>query len=244
MATPSSLELTSIQVAFGGLVVLEDLSLSFGHAPISSLIGPNGAGKTTVFNVMSGIVKPGSGTVKFDGEDLAAKSPIEIARLGIVRKFQVPTVFGGLSVEDNLNVALQAPRDRSDDAASAFTIDEVADLLNLKHRLRILASELSHGERQWLEIGMAFLGSPRFLLLDEPAAGLGPEESTHTAGLIKRISEFCNAVVIEHDMSFVRDLGGDVTVLHQGALLSHGTMDGIENDSAVKDVYLGRDAHA
>jgi urea transport system ATP-binding protein len=241
------LALDSITVGFGGLTVLDDLSLEFGRSPISLLIGPNGAGKTTVFNVLSGIVRPTSGTVALGDDEITRCSAMNIARRGLVRKFQVPTVFPGLSVEDNLRLAARAPRDRKSQSASntePFSLDEAAATLRLSKKRRVLAAELSHGERQWLEIGMAFVARPKFLLLDEPAAGLGPDESEHTAELIKRMSSYCRAVVIEHDMHFVRALGGDVTVLHQGKLLRRGSMAEIESDSVVRDVYLGRPADA
>lgn len=240
------LRLDSVTVAFGGLTVLDDLTLSFGHAPISSLIGPNGAGKTTVFNVFSGIVELKAGNVTFLGEDVTGSSAVDLARRGIVRKFQVPTVFGGLTVENNLKIAAQSPRTghETDEARKDWGLAEVAEMLGLTQSMRLPAVELAHGERQWLEIGMAFLGRPRFLLLDEPAAGLGPDESAYTAGLIQKISEYCTAIVIEHDMSFIRELGGDVTVLHQGRLLTQGSMEEVEADPTVRDVYLGRDAHA
>ncbi|WP_328665441.1 ATP-binding cassette domain-containing protein [Streptomyces sp. NBC_00322] len=232
-------------VQFGGLKVLNQLSLEFGDSPISSLIGPNGAGKTTVFNAFSGIVKPSTGRLLFEGRDITGSSPVAIARLGIVRKLQVPTVFPGLSVSDNLKIAAQAPR-RSHEASGGggWKIDDVTDLLHLSAKRGKIAGELSHGERQWLEIGMAFVGRPKVLLLDEPAAGLGPDESEHTARLIKEISHLCPAVVIEHDMNFIRSLGGRVIVLHQGAVLRQGTMEEIESDPVVRDIYLGRHSNA
>jgi urea transport system ATP-binding protein len=244
-AATTGLGLDAITVQFGGLRVLRELSVEFGHAPISSLIGPNGAGKTTVFNFLSGIVRPSSGRVVLDGQDVTGRPAHQLARMGIVRKFQVPTVFAGLTIRNNLRAALQAPRYSSPQVASnPWSLDDVADLLGMRDQLSSTAADLSHGGLQWLEIGMAFLARPRYLLLDEPAAGLGPEESGHTADLIQRISEFCRVIVIEHDMTFVRQLGGDVTVLHQGALLRRGTMDEIQADHVVRDVYLGRDADA
>jgi len=242
---PASLRLDSVTVRFGGLTVLNQLSVEFGDSRISSLIGPNGAGKTTVFNVFSGIVKPATGRLLFEGHDITGSSPVAIARMGVVRKFQVPTVFPGLSIADNLKLAAQAPRrQREAGDGDAWAIDDVTDLLRLSAKRSQRAAELSHGERQWLEIGMAFVSRPRFLLLDEPAAGLGPDESEHTARLIKKISAFCPAVVIEHDMSFIRSLGGYVIVLHQGAVLRQGTMEEVEGDDVVRDIYLGRQANA
>jgi urea transport system ATP-binding protein len=241
------LKLDSVSVRFGGLKVLVGLSLEFGHDPINCLIGPNGAGKTTVFNVLTGLVRPNSGRLTFGGRDITRASSLKITRMGIVRKFQVPTVFPGLAVADNLKLAARAPRDTlagEPSASTSMESEDVATELGLSTKMQVLASELSHGERQWLEIGMAFVGRPKLLLLDEPAAGLGPEESDHTARLIKRISSACRVVVIEHDMRFVRALGGDVTVLHQGQLLRRGTMDEVVADPVVRDVYLGRGSNA
>jgi ABC-type uncharacterized transport system ATPase subunit len=242
--TEAELVLDDVHVSFGGLRVLNGVSMRFGDASLNCIIGPNGAGKTTVFNVLSGVVSPDSGALRLDGRDISKLSPMRIARMGIVRKLQVPTVFLGLSVGDNLRVAEMAPRHLDRSGSQAFTGRTIVELLGLKGREKVPAEELSHGERQWLEIGMAFLGRPRFLLLDEPAAGLGPAESRHTADLILQMAESCCVVVIEHDMHFVRALGGDVTVLHQGSVLRRGAMAEIEADETVRDVYLGRGSSA
>lgn len=237
------LTLNGVTVHFGGLTVLDNVSLAFGDAQINCIIGPNGAGKTTIFNVLSGIVRPDIGNLCLGGRDITGTTPMRIARMGVVRKFQVPTVFPGLSVVDNLRVAAMSPQHRNvndEREARVVTPAEVSASLGLEDRGGIMAADLSHGERQWLEIGMAFLGRPRFLLLDEPAAGLGPTESRHTADLILEMSASCCVVVIEHDMHFVRALGGDVTVLHQGRVLRRGGMADIESDQTVRDVYLGR----
>ena len=239
-----SLELRGVTISYKGLTVLSDLSIGFGETAMNVVIGPNGAGKTTVLNALSGAVRPTDGAVLIDGNDVTGESPSRFARRGVVRKFQVPTVFPGLTVTDNLKVASSAPRPRAEanaperDARSA----ELAETLGLAKRSRDLAADLSHGERQWLEMGMAFLGNARFLLLDEPAAGLGPGETQHTADLIKFMSERCCVIAVEHDMDFVRALGGDVTVLHQGALLARGNIRDIETNPQVRDVYLGRAA--
>ena len=243
--TAPTLALDGATVRFGGLIAIDDLSIAFGGSPISCLIGPNGAGKTTVFNVLSGVVRPMSGTVRLGDLDITGISPHRAARMGIVRKFQVPTVFAGLSVSDNLRVAVDAPRRASlPSDGQRWTTGEVAAMVGLESKLSLVADELSHGQRQWLEIGMAVLRRPLYLLLDEPAAGLGPEETKSTARLIKDISETCSVVVIEHDMHFIRELESEVTVLHQGRFLAHGTMREIEGNAVVRDVYLGRDAHA
>jgi urea transport system ATP-binding protein len=237
------LALEDVSVRFGGLAVLESVDLSFGARGMNVLIGPNGAGKTTVLNALSGVLRPARGVVALDGEDVTACSEMRLARRGIVRKFQVPTVFDGMTVLDNLRVAVLAPRGQKRRQSMAdldSDIRSLAKTLNLGDRLGVRAAELSHGERQWLEIGMAFLGEPRFLLLDEPAAGLGPGETRHTADLIKLMSRGCCVLVVEHDMDFVRELDGEVTVLHQGRILTRGTMDEIELNSDVRDVYLGR----
>lgn len=240
----SRLELAAVTVRFKGLTVLQDLDLSFGEHPMNVLIGPNGAGKTTVLNALSGAVRPTSGSVRLDGEDLTGSKPLRFAREGVVRKFQVPTVFAGLSVRENLRVASSAPRPRRHGSASerGDRVRELAETLRLDRRLGDLAADLSHGERQWLEMGMALLGEPRFLLLDEPAAGLGPGETQHTAELVRLMSEQCCVIAVEHDMEFVRALGGEVTVLHQGAVLARGDYSAVENDDRVRDVYLGRGA--
>ncbi|MEO8262274.1 MAG: ATP-binding cassette domain-containing protein [Pseudolysinimonas sp.] len=238
----SSLELRKVTVSFKGLTVLSELDLGFGERSMNVLIGPNGAGKTTVLNALSGAVRPAGGEVWLDADDVTGESPTRFARRGVVRKFQVPTVFPGLTVADNLRVASSAPRPRA-----TFTSGErdtrqreLSETLGLADRYEDLAADLSHGQRQWLEMGMAFLGDPRFLLLDEPAAGLGPGETQHTADLIKLMAERCCVIAVEHDMDFVRALGGEVTVLHQGALLARGTFKQIEKNTDVRDVYLGR----
>jgi ABC-type uncharacterized transport system ATPase subunit len=240
----SLLVLRAVSVRFNGLTVLENLDLSFGEQPMNVLIGPNGAGKTTVLNVLSGAVKPVAGTVRLDGEDLTGAAPLHFAREGIVRKFQVPTVFAGLTVAENLRVASSAPRPRryGSAASRADRVRDLAAILRLDHRIGDLAADLSHGERQWLEMGMAFVSEPRFLLLDEPAAGLGPGETQHTADLIRLMSEQCCVIAVEHDMEFVRALGGEVTVLHHGDVLARGEYAEIESDDRVRDVYLGRGA--
>jgi urea transport system ATP-binding protein len=246
-ASQRSLALDEATVQFGGLKVLDSVSVSFGDSPMNVLIGPNGAGKTTLLNALSGVVRPVRGTLHLDGEDVTGYSAMKLARMGVVRKFQVPTVFPGMSVRDNLKVAALAPRHGRQTTSTggvATEIDELLASLHLQQRSRDLAAELSHGERQWLEIGMAFLGRPRFLLLDEPAAGLGPGETQHTANLIKKMSTQCCVLVIEHDMEFVRALGGVVTVLHQGTILTTGSMAEIEADPTVRDVYLGRGHNA
>lgn len=241
-----SLALRDVTVQFKGLTVLKNLDLSFGALSMNVLIGPNGAGKTTVLNTLSGAVRPTRGGVFLDEVDVTGLSPMRFARRGVVRKFQVPTVFPGLSVFDNLRVANAAPRATRESSAPErdARLEELIGTLSLDHRRDDMANGLSHGERQWLEMGMAFLGSPRFLLLDEPAAGLGPGETQHTANLIKLMSERCCVIAVEHDMDFVRALGGEVTVLHQGALLARGPMEDIENDLEVRDVYLGRETDA
>ena len=244
---PPTLSLTDGTVQFGGLKVLNSVTVSFGDSPMNVLIGPNGAGKTTLLNALSGVVRPVHGTLHLDGENVTGYSAMKLARMGVVRKFQVPTVFPVMSVRDNLKVAALAPRRGGPEASAGETaadIDSLLESLHLQHRSFDLAAELAHGERQWLEIGMAFLGRPRFLLLDEPAAGLGPGETQHTAELIKEMSKQCCVLVIEHDMDFVRALGGAVTVLHQGSILTTGTMAEIEANPTVRDVYLGRGRNA
>lgn len=246
MAADSRLGLRDVTVRFKGLTVLDSVDLAFGAHSMNVLIGPNGAGKTTVLNTLSGVVRPSAGQVWLGDTDVSRYSPMKLARLGVVRKFQVPTVFDGMTVLDNLRAASLSPRSKSSGTRAQLKakVSELLDTLHLCRHVSTLAADLSHGERQWLEIGMAFLGSPRFLLLDEPAAGLGPGETKYTAELVKKISNECCVVVVEHDMDFVRALEGQVTVLHQGRVLASGDIAAVEQNADVRDVYLGRGADA
>ena len=241
------LYLDGVTVSFDGFKALNNLSLSLDPGEMRAIIGPNGAGKTTMMDVITGNTRPDQGTVLFDGTtDLTRRDEAEIAELGIGRKFQAPTVFENHTVADNLQLALKGSRNpftnllghrntiREDE------IDVYLDRVNLREHKDRLASELSHGQKQWLEIGMLLAQNPKLLLVDEPVAGMTDNERGATADLLKKISETNSVVVVEHDMHFVRMLDVKVTCLHEGSVLSEGSIDDVSGNSDVIEVYLGR----
>jgi urea transport system ATP-binding protein len=245
--TPTLLYLDNVTVSFDGFRALNALSLTVDHAEMRAIIGPNGAGKTTMMDVITGKTRPTEGGAIFEGEhDLTVLDEAEIAELGIGRKFQTPTVFDMHSVEDNLLLALKADRRPFPTlfwrrtAAERERIDALLERIRLKdHRAR-KAAELSHGQKQWLEIGMLLAQEPKLLLVDEPAAGMTDQETADTADLLREIARDRSVVVVEHDMTFVRDLGVKVTVLHEGSVLAEGSLDAVSANERVIEVYLGR----
>ena len=245
--TSSLLYLDDVSVSFDGYKALRGLSISLEPGEMRAIIGPNGAGKTTMMDVITGKTRPDTGQVFFDGShDLTKLDEASIAELGIGRKFQKPTVFESHTVADNLLLALKAPR-------TAFTtlfartertqrarIDEIFETIRLgEHRDR-KAGDLSHGQKQWLEIGMLLAQDPKLLLVDEPVAGMTDAETAATADLLRHIARDHSVVVVEHDMTFVRALDVKVTVLHEGAVLAEGPLDQVSEDPRVIEVYLGR----
>jgi urea transport system ATP-binding protein len=245
--TTSLLYLDDVHRSFDGFKAINGLSLVLEPGEMRAIIGPNGAGKTTMMDIITGKTKPNAGDVLFEGKvDLTKHDEAEIAAIGIGRKFQKPTVFESHTVRDNLELALAGKRGvfaalfhelRPDEQAR---IDEVLATIRLGHLEDRLASSLSHGQKQWLEIGMLLAQDPKLLLIDEPAAGMTDEETAETARLLKEIARTRSVVVVEHDMAFVRALGVKVTVLHEGAVLSEGTLDHVSADPRVIEVYLGR----
>jgi urea transport system ATP-binding protein len=245
--TPTLLYLDNVTVSFDGFRALNALSLTIDHNEMRAIIGPNGAGKTTMMDVITGKTRPTDGGALFEGvHDLTALDEAEIAELGIGRKFQTPTVFDMHTVEDNLLLALKADRRalptlfwrRS--SAERERIDALLERIRLKdHRFR-KAAELSHGQKQWLEIGMLLAQEPKLLLVDEPAAGMTDRETADTADLLREIARDRSVVVVEHDMTFVRDLDVKVTVLHEGSVLAEGSLDAVSANERVIEVYLGR----
>ena len=241
------LYLDGVSVSFDGFKALNDLSLVIEPGELRAIIGPNGAGKTTMMDVITGKTRPDRGTVLFDGRsDLTALDEAAIAGLGIGRKFQKPTVFDGHTVADNLELALKSDRGvwhsllwRAE-AAVHKRIDEILARIKLTAQRDALAATLSHGQKQWLEIGMLLAQDPKLLLVDEPAAGMTDAETAETAELLKGIAETHSVVVVEHDMAFVRDLGVKVTVLHEGSVLAEGPLEQVSADARVIEVYLGR----
>jgi urea transport system ATP-binding protein len=245
--TPTLLYLDNVTVSFDGFRALNALSLTVDHAEMRAIIGPNGAGKTTMMDVITGKTRPNEGAALFEGTyDLTQLDEAAIAELGIGRKFQTPTVFDMHSVEDNLLLALKADRRPFAALFSRLSpreqerIDALLERVRLASERRRLAGELSHGQKQWLEIGMLLAQEPKLLLVDEPAAGMTDQETADTADLLRDIATTRAVVVVEHDMTFVRDLGVKVTCLHEGSVLAEGSLDAVSADERVIEVYLGR----
>jgi urea transport system ATP-binding protein len=247
MSQPTLLYLDGIAVSFDGFKALKGLSLVLEEGEMRAVIGPNGAGKTTMMDVITGKTKPDSGRAVFGVDtDLTRLDEPAIARLGIGRKFQQPTVFEPLSVRDNLLLALAGDRSPRFALAARETpvergrIEEILLTIRLAPERYRRAGELSHGQKQWLEIGMLLAQEPKLLLVDEPAAGMTDAETADTAELLREINRSRSLVVVEHDMAFVRSLAARVTVLHEGAVLAEGSIDHVQNDPRVIEVYLGR----
>jgi urea transport system ATP-binding protein len=236
-----------VTVSFDGFRALNDLSLAIDAGELRCVIGPNGAGKTTMMDVITGKTRPDSGTV-FLGQnvDLTTLPEYEIARLGVGRKFQKPSVFENHSVFENIELAVKGPKGVWDtlfhrrDSAEEDRIEAMLKQINLKERMRQPAGLLSHGQKQWLEIGMLLMQEPQVLLLDEPAAGMSDEETERTAELFLSLEGKHSLIVVEHDMAFVASLARKVTVLHEGSVLVEGSMAAVQNDERVIEVYLGR----
>jgi urea transport system ATP-binding protein len=246
--TQSLLYLNGVSVSFDGFRAINNLSLELAPGEMRAIIGPNGAGKTTMMDIITGKTKPDDGDVLFDrgSIDLTAKDEAAIAQLGIGRKFQKPTVFENHSVEDNILLSLKSDRSVranlrwSPNPADAGRIGEILGTIGLAgHRSR-LAGSLSHGQKQWLEIGMLIAQDPKLLLVDEPVAGMTDAETMTTAQLLKDIARDRTVIVVEHDMEFVRRLGVKVTVLHEGSVLAEGSIDEVSANERVVEVYLGR----
>ncbi len=245
--TTALLYLNGISVSFDGFRALNNLSLTIEPGEMRAIIGPNGAGKTTMMDVITGKTRPDVGDAVFEGEaDLTTLDETEIARLGIGRKFQKPTVFEMHTVEDNLLLALSM--DKSARASIRWKpnegdtkrIDRILDTIRLTPARARPAGSLSHGQKQWLEIGMLLAQEPKLLLVDEPVAGMTDAETMQTAALLREINREKSVVVVEHDMHFVRELGVKVTCLHEGSVLAEGSIDDVSTNERVVEVYLGR----
>jgi urea transport system ATP-binding protein len=240
------LSLENITVSFDGFRALNALNLFIEVGELRCIIGPNGAGKTTMMDVITGKTRPDQGSAWFGQRiDLLRLSEPAIAQAGIGRKFQKPTVFGEQSVFANLELAMAGPKtvwkwlNVRITPAELDRIDEVLGQIGLQELRFAPAATLSHGQKQWLEIGMLLMQDPQFLLIDEPVAGMTPQEIERTAQLLLSLAGRHTLMVVEHDMEFVRSIAGHVTVLHEGAVLAEGDMDAIQADPAVKQVYLG-----
>lgn len=243
------LEIKNLQKNFDATKVINDFSMSVIEGTLCCLVGPNGAGKTTTMDLITGRLKPTSGDILFRGQVISGQSEQDVARLGLGRKFQIPAVFRELTVEQNLEVAysveVNAMRNlfsfrRKESRARMM---EIAQVVGLSERLSVISGTLSHGETQWLEIGMVLMQDPALLLLDEPVAGMTEQEIAKTAEILNELKKTKTLVVVEHDMGFVRDIADVVVVMHMGSLLAEGKIQDIEKDQRVRDVYLGTEDH-
>jgi urea transport system ATP-binding protein len=242
------LYIEGLTVSFDGFKALNDLNLYINDGELRCVIGANGAGKTTFMDVITGKTPCDSGSAFFGQTiNLLNKTEAEVAQLGIGRKFQKPTVFEALDVYSNLELALKTQKSIwptilfSLSGEQQTRIDEVLTIIGLKDQHRYLAGALSHGQKQWLEIGMLLVANPRLLLVDEPVAGMTPQETEVTAELLTSLAGEHTVVVVEHDMEFVRSIAKHVTVLDQGSVLAEGSMDEIQNNADVRRVYLGEE---
>jgi urea transport system ATP-binding protein len=243
------LYLEDVSVSFDGFKAINNLNLTIDDGELRCIIGPNGAGKTTMMDIITGKTRPDTGSVWFGSRhNLLTKSEPDIASLGIGRKFQKPTVFEALTVFENLELAMAADKRVLPTLTAVLNgechdrIDEVLETIGLRNLRAALAGILSHGQKQWLEIGMLLMQKPRLLLVDEPVAGMTEQEMERTAELLTTLAGKQSVVVVEHDMGFVRSIARKVTVLHQGSVLAEGTMDQVSNHPDVIKVYLGEEA--
>ncbi|TKZ15478.1 urea ABC transporter ATP-binding protein UrtD [Shimia litoralis] len=242
------LEVSGVSVTFDGFRAINNLSFHIGEAELRAVIGPNGAGKTTFMDIVTGKTKPDEGRVIWGKKSvsLLKMNEAKIAQAGIGRKFQKPTVFEDQTVQENLLMALKKPRGwlavlaYRANVADLEKAANLAEEIGLKEELARKSGELSHGQKQWLEIGMLLAQEPRLLLVDEPAAGMTPQEREHTTDLLLHAAKTRAVVVVEHDMEFVRRLNCKVTVLHEGSVLAEGSLDHVTSNQEVIDVYLGR----
>jgi len=243
--TDFMLAVEDLSVSFDGFKAIDNLTLYVDRDELRVIIGPNGAGKTTLLDLVCGKTRASGGSIKFVNREMTGLPEYEIVRAGVGRKFQTPSIYENLSVFQNLAVSF--PRGRGVFGALAFSTDDevrqrvtdVATEIGLADTLEREAAQLSHGQKQWLEIGMLLMQEPQLLMLDEPIAGMSVRERELTAELLKRISKGRAVIVIEHDMDFVQQIADKVTVMHQGKILAEGSMAQVQKDPRVIDVYLG-----
>ena len=243
------LELQGVSVSFDGFWALNDLNLNLAPGELRAVIGPNGAGKTTFLDVITGKVRPTRGDVRFRGRSLVGRSEHHIARLGIGRKFQTPRVYENLTPRRNLELAVKGSHSPLDlllgrlSSSQRERVQQLLALVGLETHAAQRAGNLSHGQKQWLEIAMLLAQDPDLLLVDEPVAGLSDEETERTNSLLRSLAGDHTVLVIEHDMDFIRNLDCQVTVLHEGHVLCEGSMEAVQNDPRVIEVYLGSPDH-
>ncbi|WP_095095241.1 urea ABC transporter ATP-binding protein UrtD [Pseudomonas sp. Irchel 3A5] len=239
------LAIEGLTVSFDGFKAVDDLNLYIDRNEVRVVIGPNGAGKTTVLDLICGKTRATGGSIQFEGRELTKMHEYDIVRAGVGRKFQTPSIYDNLSVFENLEMSFPAGRSvfgalffkRSGEVVAR--VREVAADIFLGDLLEQQAGLLSHGQKQWLEIGMLLMQDPQLLMLDEPVAGMSVSERSQTAELLNRISQGRSVLVIEHDMEFVKSIAHKVTVLHQGKVLAEGSMESVQNNPKVIEVYLG-----
>lgn len=239
------LAIEGLTVSFDGFKAVDDLNMYIDKNELRVVIGPNGAGKTTVLDLICGKTKSTSGSIKFKNKELTEMAEYQIVRTGVGRKFQTPSIYENLTVDQNLEISFPKGRNvfksltfkRTEDVDSR--VKKVAEEILLSEFLDTEAALLSHGQKQWLEIGMLLMQEPELLMLDEPVAGMSAKERDQTAALLKKISNNRSVLVIEHDMDFVEKIADKVTVLHQGKILAEGTMEKVQSDPKVIEVYLG-----
>ena len=242
----SILQIDNLTVSFDGFKAVNNVNTGIEKGEIRFFIGPNGAGKTTLLDAICGRVKPQSGQVTFFDKDVTRYAEHEIVNVGIGRKFQVPSVFTNMTVYENMELAVVKDRSLYSSMFQRLNkeqIERIEDILvtiGLYEKRFNTPLALSHGEKQWLEIGMLLAQEPKLMLLDEPVAGMGRAETDKTGELLKKIAQNCTIIVVEHDMEFVRDYASKVTVLHEGAILDEGSVYDVQNNQKVIDVYLGR----
>jgi urea transport system ATP-binding protein len=244
-STDFLLALEEVTVSFDGFKAVNALNLYIDRNELRVIIGPNGAGKTTVLDLICGRTKVTGGSIKFKDQEITGFTEQEIVRRGIGRKFQTPSIYEDLTVFENLEISVPRGRDvvgalfwkRTPDVVER--VRDIARTIFLEEQIDRLAETLSHGQKQWLEIGMLLIQEPELMMLDEPVAGMSISERARTAELLELVSKGRSVIVIEHDMKFVESIADRVTVLHQGKVLAEGSMDAIQNNPQVKEVYLG-----
>jgi urea transport system ATP-binding protein len=243
---PDLLEVKSLTTRVSGFTILNNLDFSIEENELRVLLGPNGAGKTTLISMITGQFRPTSGSIHFAGRDITGWAPDDIFQAGISRKFQVPNMYETLSVFDNIMVSLQGRRRVLATIFQKLTSEErdriwdILEFVELANKASDPADTLSHGERQWLELGMLIASNPKLLLLDEPTTGMTEEGKYKTAELITKIAKIHTVLLVEHDMHIVRQIGKRITVLHQGQLLAEGPIGEVMNNETVRRVYLGK----
>lgn len=241
------LKTETLEKQFGDLTAVDNVSIEVDAGEFRTLIGPNGAGKTTFFNLITGSLTPTSGSVWFDGEDITDLEPHEIAQRGCSRSFQITSIFPALTVEENLRVMAQAKDDarrklfilKEELERPMNRVDELVDLLDLEPVRHRTASELSHGQKRYLEIGLTLAGDPKLLMLDEPTAGMSQEETREIIQLLDKIKSEYTVVLVEHDMDVVMELSDRIMVLDHGNVIAEGTPEDVSNDERVREAYLG-----